>query len=173
MVHHKRLLGVFLLEPCKSLENLRNVHIVDFVHFDQVLEQHEDVVRKQPGLAAEVRILELGEDLSDQRIKVSVVFEDLACGERTHVVRDLAHLLAQDVGFVVDLHIQLYVVRVRLADFSVHFDVVLALVLARSRVAMQQVFLRLQFLVNFTIHLYVLHAAVERDQDLHVDRPVV
>ena len=53
------------------------MHVVNLVGLDQVFEEHEDVVAKQTGLAAEICILELAENLRDQRIEVRVVRQNL------------------------------------------------------------------------------------------------
>lgn len=41
------------------------MHVVNFVNLDQVLEQHEDQVREESSLSAEVSVLEQLEYLGD------------------------------------------------------------------------------------------------------------
>ena len=77
LVHVKSLATVISLKACKALQNLSNVHVVNFVDLDQILKQHEDQVGEEACLPAEISINELGEDLGHDLLEVVAVFEDL------------------------------------------------------------------------------------------------
>ena len=47
LVHYKCFRSVIGVQSGEPFEDLRYVHVVDFVHLDQVLEKHKDQVGKQ------------------------------------------------------------------------------------------------------------------------------
>ena len=53
--------------------------VVDLVYLDQVFEAHENQVGAQTCLSAEVRVLEHGEDLLDQRFEILIVLQNVHC----------------------------------------------------------------------------------------------
>lgn len=113
------------------------MHIVDLIYFNQIFEKHENVVAEQTCLSAEVRVLELREDLSHKSVKVSIVLKYLTGGEGANILRNLTHRLGQDISFIIDLNIKLQIIRVCFTDLRVHLDIVLGLIFTARGVAMK------------------------------------
>lgn len=101
--------------------------VVDLVDFDEVLEAHEDKVRKQASRLAEVTVLKDVENLHHHGLEVFVVFQNLRILKRTHIARNRLQTLAEDVCFATDVQVKLNVIGVLLGHLGVHFDVVFVL----------------------------------------------
>ena len=146
--------------------------VVDAVDLEEILEEHEDEVGEEARLLAEIGVLEELEDLGREVLEEFVILEDVAHAEFAHLFAEALARLHKDVGLEARVHVVLQVDGVELADLHEHADVVLILgVLLRVRV--QQVLVLFQILDDLAVHLLVLEGAVQDDQDLRVDRPVV
>jgi hypothetical protein len=150
------------------------VHVENLVDFDHVLEKHEDHIREEASLPAEVGIGVQGHDLGEDLFEIAAVLEDLGGLELADVVANLGHAFGKDVGLVGDIQVDFQVGGVLLAQLHVHADFVLAgCVFGLGLVRVQQVLLFFEFLVDLAVDLDVLEAAVQNDHYLDVDGPVV
>ena len=172
LVHHEGLLYFARTEGRESLQHLRDVVVVDAIDFHQVLEQHEDKVREQSRLLAEVGVLEHVEDLSAHPLEELIVAQDLSSTQRADLLGELLAGFGEHVGLEAGVHVVFDVVGVRLRDLHVHFDVVLV-VRVLLLVGMQQVLVLLKVLDDFAVDADVLQGPVDNDEHLHVDGPVV
>ena len=117
-------------------------------------------------------MLEHIKDLSAHSFEELVIAEDLRSPQSANFIRELLARLGEHVGLEARVHIILDVVGVCLRDLHIHFDVVLV-VGVLLLVGMQQVLVLLEVLDDFAVDADVLQGAVDDDEHLHVDGPVV
>ncbi len=124
-------------------------------------------------MSAEVRISELLEDLRDYSLKVLIVPQDICRAQRSNIFWNLLHRLRKNVSFVCDVYVESNVVWVLFWNFSVHFSIVVWLIFAAGGIWVQQMFFRLEILIDFSVHLDVLHSTMEYNQDFCINCPIV
>ena len=148
------------------------MHVVHFVYFNQVFEQHENNIAEQTSLPAKVCILELLENKYHQLIIVFSVFNHLWGAEGPYIIGNLLHTFSKDVGFVGDVAVKLDVAGVHFRDISVHLDVV-GLFFCFVWVRLKKMLFWLQVFVYFAVYLDILERAMENNNDLSVDGPII
>jgi len=172
LVHHEGFLSVALAKTRETFQDLGDVGVVDAVYLHEVLEQHENDVRKEARLLAEVGVLEEIENLGRQALKVLVVLENLVHVQVAHLLAEALARLSQNVCLEASVHVVFDVDRILLADLHEHAHVVLVVgILLLVRV--QQVLVFLEVADYFPVDSLILKRAVKHDKDLGRDSPVI
>ena len=117
-------------------------------------------------------MLEHVEDLGAHSLKELVVTKDVRCTQGANFVGEFLARLGQHISFEASVHVVLDVVRVRLRNLHVHFDVVLV-IWVLFLVRMQQVFVLLKIFDYLAVDADVLQRPVNDYENLHIDGPVV